>query len=248
MDSLNDLTSIVRRGVDDYGMIDDGDTIAVGLSGGKDSLVLLCALSHLQRYYPKRFELEAFTADIGFEGMDFSPAVKLCEDLGVPFTLLKTNIREIVFDIRKEKNPCSLCSTMRRGALHNAIMARGIKKIALGHHFDDAVETYLMSLIYNGRIHCFRPVTNMRTSGICQIRPMIYVEEKRIIAVCEALSLQLVESTCPLDKDSKRREIKRLIASLEADYPDLKTRIFGAIRRFPLKGWETKVNEKASSL
>mgnify|MGYP000691314121 FL=1 len=147
--ALNEFTGIIRKAVDDYHMIDDNDKVAVGVSGGKDSLLLLLALKHLQSYYPKHFELEAITVELGFEGMDFEPVRKMCEELDIPYTCLKTDIKEIVFDARKEDNPCSLCAKMRRGALNDAIRERGIKKLALGHHFDDAIETFLMTLLYD---------------------------------------------------------------------------------------------------
>ena len=160
MNDLNAFTGLVRRCVEDYDMIAPGDTVAVGVSGGKDSLVLLLALNELRRYYPKPFSLEAITVELGFEGMDFTPVAELCTSLGVPYTRLKTDIKEVVFDVRKEDNPCSLCAKMRRGALCTALSERGITKLALGHHFDDAVETFLLSLVYEGRISCFQPVTH----------------------------------------------------------------------------------------
>ncbi|MEG0875938.1 MAG: ATP-binding protein [Oscillospiraceae bacterium] len=245
MDCLNDFTSIVRRGVDDYNMIEEGDTIAVGVSGGKDSLVLLRSLAHLQTYYPKKFRLEAITLELGFEGMDFAPVAKMCGALGIPYTCIKTDIREIVFDVRREENPCSLCSKMRRGALNEAIKQRGIRKLALGHHADDAIETFMMSLLFEGRISCFKPVTFMSRAEVFQIRPMIYADEARIARLCEQLALPLVENSCPEDKESKRREIKELIAGLEPQYPDLKAKIFGAMQRLPLEGW--KPSERASA-
>lgn len=237
MDILNSFTSVVRRGVDDYNMIQAGDVVAVGISGGKDSLVLLRSLAHLRRYYPNKFDLVAVSIDMGFEGMNFSPVAKLCEEISVPYTVVKTDIKEIVFDVRKEDNPCSLCSKMRRGALDDAIRTQGISKLALGHHMDDAIETYLMSLLYEGRINCFRPVTFLDRSGVWQIRPMIYAGEQRIENVCTSLNLPVVKTTCPMDRESKRREIKDLITSLQKDYPDIKTRIFGAMQRLPLDGW-----------
>ena len=177
---LNEFTGLIRRAVDDYGMIREGDRIAVGVSGGKDSMLLLVALHHLQSYYPKHFDLEAITIELGFEGMDFSPVAALCRELDIPYTCLKTDIKEIVFDVRKEDNPCSLCAKMRRGALNDAIRQRGINKLALGHHFDDAVETFMLSLLFEGRLSCFRPVTFLDRSGVTQIRPMIYAGEMKI--------------------------------------------------------------------
>ncbi|CCX71622.1 MAG: ATP-binding protein [Christensenellales bacterium] len=235
--ALNEFTGIIRKAVDDYHMIDDNDKVAVGVSGGKDSLLLLLALKHLQSYYPKHFELEAITIELGFEGMDFEPVRKMCEELDIPYTCLKTDIKEIVFDVRKEDNPCSLCAKMRRGALNDAIRERGIKKLALGHHFDDAIETFLMSLLFEGRLSCFRPVTFMDRSGVTQIRPMVYAGEGKITNLAAALELPIVENPCPQDKTSKRYEIKQLIKTLSADYPDMKSKVFGAMQRLPLPGW-----------
>lgn len=238
MNYLNEFTSIVRRGVDDFKMIDEGDCIAVGVSGGKDSLVLLRSLAHLKTYYPKNFELSAITLELGFDGMDYSPVAKMCKELDVPYHCIKTDIREIVFDVRKEDNPCSLCSKMRRGALNDAIKARGINKLALGHHADDVIETFLLSLLFEGRISCFKPVTYMSRADVWQIRPMIYADEAKIERVCQRLELPVVQNSCPEDKESKRHEIKELIASLQTEYPDVKSKIFGAIKRLPLEGWE----------
>lgn len=234
---LNEFSGTVRRAVDDYGMIEDDDKIAVGVSGGKDSLLLLLALKHLQSYYPKHFELEAISIELGFEGMDFSPVKALCAELDIPYTCVKTDIKEIVFDVRKEENPCSLCAKMRRGALNDAIRERGIKKLALGHHFDDAVETFMMSLLFEGRLSCFKPVTYLDRSGVTQIRPLIYAGEMKIAKLSEELDLPVVENPCPMDKTSKRHEIKTLLASMSADYPDMKSKIFGAMQRLPLDGW-----------
>ena len=240
MDTLNSLTGMVRRCVDDYGMIAPGDRIAVGVSGGKDSLVLLCALRHLQRYYPAPFELEAITIDTGFEGMDFSGVEALCAKLGVAYTRVPTDIREIVFDARQETNPCSLCAKMRRGALNTALKAHGCNKLALGHHFDDAVETFAMSLLFEGRLNCFSPVSYMDRMAVTMIRPLLYVGEMRSSKMAEALALPVVISTCPMDRTSKRKEAKDLLDTLSASYPDLRSRIFGAMQRLPLPGWETK--------
>lgn len=239
MKVLNDFTSLVRRGVDDFGMIQAGDRVAVGVSGGKDSLVLLRSLAHLRSFYPKPFELSAVTLDLGFPDMDFSPIDRLCAELEVPYTLIKTDIREIVFDVRQEDNPCSLCSKMRRGALNNAIKELGVNRLALGHHADDAIETFMMSLVFEGRISCFKPVTYMSRAEVWQIRPMIYAQEWQTEKVCREMLLPVVENTCPQDKDSKRHEIKQLIATLKKDYPDIKSKIFGAMKRLPLEGWET---------
>ncbi len=237
MDTLNAFTGVVRRCVDDYHMIDAGDRICVGVSGGKDSLMLLLALHHLQSFYPLPFSLEALTVEPGFPDMDYGPAAKLCASLGVPYTRIPTDIREVVFDIRQEENPCSLCSKMRRGALNNAVRQRGCNKLALGHHFDDAVETFLLSLVFEGRLNCFKPVTYMSRSGVTQIRPLLYAGEKRIAGLAQELELPVIVNTCPEDTESRRREIKELVAGLSGAYPDLKSKIFGAMQRLPLDGW-----------
>ena len=242
---LNEFTGTVRRAVDDYDMIQEGDTIAVGVSGGKDSMLLLLALNHLKSFYPKRFELEAITIELGFDEMDFTPVKELCADLGIPYTCLKTDIKEIVFDVRREDNPCSLCAKMRRGALNDAIRERGISKLALGHHFDDAVETYMMSLLFEGRISCFRPVTYLDRSGVTQIRPLIYAGEQKIASLCEKLNVPIVENPCPQDKTSKRYEIKQLLAGMCAQYPDMKSKIFGSMQRLPLPGWQPNESFRA---
>ena len=173
------MMGLVRRCVDDYNMIEAGDKIGVGVSGGKDSLALLAFLAELRKYHANPFTLEAITIDMGL-GMDYSKIKELCKSLDVPFTLVKTEIAPIIFDYRKEKNPCSMCAKMRRGALNQALLERGLNKLALGHHYDDAVETFMMSLIYEGRISCFQPVTNLDRTGIIQIRPMLYIREQSI--------------------------------------------------------------------
>ena len=221
-------------------MIADGETIAVGVSGGKDSIALLCSMANLRGYYPNRFEIHAVTLDMGFEGADFSPVVKLCETLRVPYTLRQTDIARVVFNERCEKNPCSLCAKMRRGALHDLILELGIKKIALAHQFDDAIETFLLSLLYEGRISCFQPVTFMDRTDVTQIRPMLYVGEGTVIRTVEKYNLPVVHNPCPMNGVSKREEVKTLIKKLSADYPDLKTKIFGAMQRLPLEGWKPK--------
>lgn len=243
---LNEFTGTVRRAVDDYDMIQAGDRIAVGVSGGKDSLVLLLAMKHLQSFYPKPFQLEAITIELGFEGMDFAPVAALCREEDIPYTCLKTDIKEIVFDVRKEDNPCSLCAKMRRGALNDAIRQRGISKLALGHHFDDAVDTFMMSLLFEGRVSCFRPVTCLDRSGVTQIRPLIYAGDQKIANLAQSLNLPVVENPCPQDKGSKRYEIKQLLKVLGQDYPDMRSKIFGAMQRLPLPGWQPKENWRLS--
>ena len=234
---MQKLMGLVRRCVEDYGMISEGDKIAVGVSGGKDSLVLLQLLAGLREYSDKHFELEAITIDMGL-GMDYSGVAALCERLNVPYHVVKTEIGPIIFDYRKEKNPCSMCAKMRRGALNQALLDHGMNKLALGHHYDDAVETFVMSLIYEGRISCFQPVTNLDRTGIIQIRPMLYIHEKTVDSFARRMELPVVENRCPADKHTKREEIKELVFELSARYPDLKERIFGAMQRLPLPEWE----------
>ena len=233
---MQKLIGLVRRCVEDYNMIAPGDRIGVGVSGGKDSLALLVFLAELRKYNHNPFELEAITIDMGL-GMDYSGIEQLCRELEVPFTLVKTEIGPIIFDYRKEKNPCSLCARMRRGILHDAAKEMGCNKLALGHHFDDAVETFMMSLLFEGRISCFRPVTFLDRSGVTQIRPLVYAGEKKIANLAAELQLPIVENPCPEDKTSKRYEIKKLLAQMSQDYPDLKSKIFGAMQRMPLPGW-----------
>ena len=234
---MQKLMGLVRRCVEDYNMISAGDKVAVGVSGGKDSLVLLQLLAGLRQY--SDFSLEAVTVDMGL-GMDYSAVQEFCDKLDVPYTVVKTQIGPIIFDHRKEKNPCSMCAKMRRGALNQAILDRGIRKIALGHHFDDAVETFVMSLIYEGRISCFQPVTDLDRMGVTQIRPMLYIHEKTVDNFASRMELPVVENRCPVDKHTKREEIKQLVYDLSKTYPDLKERIFGAMQRLPLPEWEPK--------
>jgi tRNA(Ile)-lysidine synthetase-like protein len=234
---MQKLMGLVRRCVDDYDMIKSGDRIAVGVSGGKDSVVLLRLLAGLREYFDKPFELAAITIDMGL-GMDYSEIGRLCEELNVPYHIVKTEIAPIIFDHRKEKNPCSMCAKMRRGALNQAILDLGYHKLALGHHYDDAVETFMMSLIYEGRISCFQPVTDLDRTGIVQIRPMLYIHEKTVDNFAKRMNLPIIENRCPVDKTTKREEIKQLIFELSKTYPDLKERIFGAMQRLPLPEWE----------
>ena len=236
---MQKLIGLVRRCVQDYNMIVEGDRIGVGVSGGKDSVALLVVLAELRKYNDKKFEVEAITIDMGL-GMDYTPIEKLCGQLDVKFNLVHTEIGPIIFDHRKEKNPCSMCAKMRRGALNQAILDRGMNKLALGHHYDDAVETFMMSLIYEGRISCFQPVTDLDRTGIIQIRPMLYIHEKTIDSFVTRNNLPIISNRCPVDKYTKREEIKQLVYDLSATYPDLKERIFGAMQRFPLPEWEPK--------
>ena len=230
---MQKLVGLVRRCVDDYGMLQSGDRVAVGVSGGKDSLTLLVLLAALRQYHPSHFDLHAVTVDMGLAGMDFSQVASLC-------ARVETQIAPIIFDYRQEKNPCSMCAKMRRGALNQALLDLGCNKVALGHHYDDAVETFFLSLFYEGRLSCFQPVTNLDRTGVIQIRPMLYLSEKTITHFAEKEQLPVVHNPCPADKNTKRQEVKELVYQLSAQYPDLKERVFGAMQRLPLPEWGPK--------
>ena len=231
------ILGLVRRCVEDYHMIEPGDRVAVGVSGGKDSLLTLAALARLREFYPVPFTVEAITLEMGMPGMDFGGVAELCQALEVPYTRIQVPVYQILFEERREKNPCSLCAKLRRGALSTAMNEHGIRKIALGHHYDDAVETMLMSLIFEGRLGCFQPVTYLSRTDVTQIRPLLYVKERQVVNAAKRLELPIVENPCPANGETRRQEIKELIASLEGRYPDLKQKIFGAMQRYPLYGW-----------
>ena len=234
---MQQLLSHMRRAVEDYDMIQAGDKIAVGLSGGKDSLAVLMAAHALKRFYPKPFELEAITLDLGMGNMDFKPLEDLCQSLDIPFTLEKTQIKEVVFDIRQEKNPCALCANLRRGALNSVAKERGISKIMLGHHFDDVVETFLLSLLFEGRVSCFTPVTYLDRMGVTLLRPFIYIEEKNIKAYVKKAELPIVKNTCPADGNTKREYVKNLLRQLDKEHPGARQRLFTAMCN-SAEGWE----------
>lgn len=231
------MMGLMRRCIDDYRMIEPNDKIAVGVSGGKDSLTLLALLAALREYYPQPYDLTAITIDMGLPGMDFAPVEDFCARLGIPYRRVSTQIGPIIFEYRKEKNPCSMCAKMRRGALNQALLEQGFHKVALGHHYDDAVETFLMSLLFEGRLSCFQPVTYLDRSGVTQIRPMLYLTESMVRNFAAEQQLPVVHNVCPSDKHTKRQEIKDLIVTLSATYPDLKNRVFGAMQRLPLPEW-----------
>ena len=237
MDHMKHILSYARRAVDDYDMIREGDRVCVGVSAGKDSLALLHALAGLRRFYPRRFELMAVTVDMGFAGVDFSPIAKLCEELNVPYHIVPTEISKIIFEIRKEKNPCSLCAKMRRGALHNAAKELGCTSVALGHHFDDVVETFMLNLFFEGRIGCFSPVTHLSRVGIKLIRPMIYMPEKDVRYFASKTQLPVIKSPCPADGNTQREEMKQLLRELERKHDGLRYRIYGAIQRGKVDGF-----------
>ena len=235
---MKKLISLTRRALEDYNMIEDGDKIAVGVSGGKDSLALLCALAELSRYYPKKFEVKALTLDMGYKS-DYSKIQELCDRLGVEFLVKYTNIKEVVFDIRNESNPCSLCAKMRRGALNDFAIENGCRKIALGHHNDDVLETFFLSLMHEGRVHCFSPVTYLDRTDLYQIRPMIYVRERDIRGVARNYDLPVIKNECPADGSTQRQYMKDLIKRLEKEtHPGLRKRLFTAIQNSDIEGWK----------
>ena len=241
---MQEILGLVRRCVEDYDMIQSGDTVAVGVSGGKDSLLTLTALARLSRFYPKPFRVVAMTVEAGTPGMSFDGVADYCHALGVEYIRVSVPIYEVVFLERREKNPCSLCAKLRRGALSTAMNEHGIRKIALGHHYDDAVETLLMNLLFEGRIGCFQPVTYLDRTDITQIRPLLYCQEEDIRRVAARLRLPVVQNTCPMDGHSRRQEVKELLVELEQRYPDLKKKIFGAVQRYPLYGWDLTKEER----
>ena len=238
MKEIQRLLGFCRRAADDYGMIKENDRIAVGVSGGKDSLALLYTLAELRRFYPVPFTLSAITVDMGFEGSDFSAVKDFCEGLSVPYRAVKTDIADIIFNVRKESNPCSLCAKMRRGVLHSTAKEMGCNKVALGHHFDDAVETFMMNLFFEGRVGCFSPVTYLSNTDLYLIRPMIYAKESDVEYFVRHATLPIVKSLCPEDRATEREEMKKLLRSLEKDNEGLRHRIFGALTKSGVDGWK----------
>lgn len=236
--NIRRLLSYTRRAVDEYKMIEDGDRIAIGLSGGKDSLALLCAMDALARFYPKKYTIVGITVDMGFEGMDLSPVAVMCGRVNIPFKIVKTQLADVIFNIRKEKNPCSLCSKMRRGILHDAALEEGCGKIALGHHFDDVVDTFMLNLFYEGRLGSFSPVTYLSRKNITLIRPFVFTPEKAIRSFIKANpDLSVIESVCPENKNTEREYVKQLLRSLEHEHKGIKHRIFGAMQKNNIDGY-----------
>ncbi|MEA4832695.1 tRNA-cytidine(32) 2-sulfurtransferase [bioreactor metagenome] len=234
------LLSYVRRAVQDYDMISDGDRILVGVSGGKDSLALVRALRALSDFYPKKFTICAATIDMGFENTDFEAVNKYCAEIGVEHSIIKTELGKLIFDVRKEHNPCALCSNMRRGALVNACKASGANKLALGHHMDDIVDTFLLNLLYIGKIETFQPVTFLDRSGVTVIRPLIYVQEKKLNGYINKYSVPVMKSPCPADKKTSREDVKRALNLLSESVPGMssvKVKIFGAIKKSGINGY-----------
>jgi len=234
---LQRLLSYTRKALDDYNMIEDGDNIAIGLSGGKDSLTLLYALSHLRQFYPKKFDIEAITVSMGYKDMDLSPVEQVCKELGVNYTIVETEIADIVFSQRKETNPCSLCAKLRKGAFNIKAKELGCNKEAYAHHNDDVIETMMMSLLFEGRFNCFSPVTYLDKTGITLIRPLIYMKEADIKGFRNAYSLPVVKNPCPVNGYTKRQYVKDLIKTIQSENPGLKKRLFHAVKTSNIQGW-----------
>lgn len=238
MNEMKRLLSFVRRAVDDYAMIEDGDRIAVGVSGGKDSLALLEVLAQMRVFYPKKYEVFAVTVDMGFEGSDFSEIEEFCRRIKVQYKVVKTDIAKIIFDVRKESNPCSLCAKMRRGSLHAAAQELGCNKVALGHHYDDAIETFMMNLFFEGRLGCFSPKSYLSNRKITLIRPMIYAQEKDVLYFTRKRTLPIIESPCPENHATERENMKNLLSELERKNKGLKHRIFTAMCNGEIDGFK----------
>lgn len=231
------LLSMTRKAIDTYEMIEEGDKIAIGISGGKDSLTLLYALNGLRRFYPKHFDIIAITVDLGFGNLDLEPVKQLCKELEVPYKIVDTQIAEIVFQERKESNPCSLCAKMRKGALNEAIKELGCNKVAYAHHKDDVVETMLLSLIYEGRFHSFSPKTYLDRMDLTVIRPLLFVDEADVIGFQNKYQLPVAKSPCPADGHTKREYVKNLLRQLNLENPGVKSRMFTAILNGDFHGW-----------
>lgn len=237
---MNKELSPIRKAIDDYNMIEEGDRIAVGVSGGKDSTMLMVALKRLSFFYPKKFTVIGITLDMGMEGMDFTPIKELAKAEGIEYIVKPTRIAEIVFDIRKESNPCSLCALLRRGSLHDEALKQGAKKVALGHHYDDVLETFMMNLIHEGRIGCFSPVTYLDRKDITVIRPLIYIEERDIRSCVKRNCIPVIQNPCKANGNTERQKMKEKLKDLEKAYKGVKYRMFGALQRADIDGWGLK--------
>lgn len=238
MDYLKRMPGLVRKAIQDYNMIDDGDVVAVGLSGGKDSMTMLSAMRQIQRYYPKHFELKAIYIDLGYGNMDVSKLRSFCENISVELIVVSTDIGKITQTyVDVGQSPCSICANLRRGALNNAAVAAGCNRVALAHTKDDVVETMLMCLFREGRISTFSPVTDLTRSGIKVIRPLIFAEETEIIAYMKVCNFQAIKNSCPHDGFTERTEMRKLLESMAKEHSDVKNTIFGAIRRSKIDGW-----------
>ena len=238
---MQKILSHMRKAIEDYKMIEEGDKIAVCLSGGKDSITMLHAFKSLQRFYPKKFEIIAVSIDPGFEFFDTKLLQKICNNLKVPLVIEESHTKEIVFDIRKEKNPCSLCANLRRGIINSIAIREGCNKIALGHNQDDVLETFLLNLFYTGSIGTFAPVSYMDRSKITLIRPLIYTPEKETKRFVKKNNIQVMPKACPMDGTSKREDMKEMIFKLQKDIPMVRANLFGAIQR-NIDGWKKVSN------
>lgn len=235
---MQKILGYMRKAIEDYNMICEGDKIAVALSGGKDSITMLMGFKALQRFYPKKFDIIAISVNPGFEFFDTSFIEKICSSIDVPLFIEESHIKEIVFDIRNEKNPCSLCANLRRGILNSTAIAHGCNKIALGHNEDDVLETFLLNLFYTGSISTFAPVSYMDRSKMTLIRPLIYAPEKEIRKFIKRNNIEVIKKNCPMDGISKREDMKNMIKSLQVDLPHIRSNLYGAIKRSNIKGWE----------
>lgn len=229
----------VSAAIFDYNMIEDGDKVAIGLSGGKDSMILLKILSHIKKYHKIKFSLCAITVDPFFNGIksDLTEICKFCEENEVEYIIKDTRLYEIIFEIRKESNPCSLCSKMRRGILVNTAKEYGCNKIALGHHKNDAVQTFFMNLLDCGSISCFSPISHLSRKDIYVIRPLIYCEETEVKSACERFNIPVFKSLCPVDGKTERANIDQVILELKEKYSDINNKVIGAMKKSNINGW-----------
>ena len=239
---MQKILSHLRKAVEEYNMIEEGDKIAIALSGGKDSITLLAGLKAMQRFYPKKYDIIAISVNPGFEFFNTEILKKVCKKYNIPLFIEESYIKEIVFDIRNEKNPCSLCANLRRGILNTAAIREGCNKIALGHNEDDVLETFLLNLFYTGSIHTFAPVSYMDRSKMTLIRPLIYTSEKETRRFIKQNNLELMPKTCPMDGYSKREDMKNLIKNMQIDIPHVRANLFGAIKRNNIKGWQKETS------
>lgn len=234
---LQRLYSYTRKAIEQYNMIEQGDKIAIGVSGGKDSLTLLHALAGIKKFYPKSFDVEAVSVNLGFENQNFESICEFCDSLEIQLHIVDTQISKIVFDKRNEKNPCALCAKLRKGALNEYALSIGCNKVAYGHHKDDIIETMLLSLIYEGRFYSFPPVTYLEKTGITVIRPMMFVSEAEIKGFTNLYNLPIAKNPCPADGHTRREYVKELLKKLNTDNPGVKERMFGAILNGNIEDW-----------
>lgn len=235
---MQKILGYMRKAIDNYNMIEDGDKIAVALSGGKDSVTMLMGLKNLQRFYPKKFDIIAITINPGFEEFDTNLLKNICKNIDVPLIIENGHMKEIVFDIRQEKNPCSLCANIRRGMLNSIATREGCTKIAVGHNEDDVLETFIMNLFYAGSINTFAPMSYMDRSKMTLIRPLIYAPEKYIRNFVKRNNITVMPKACPMDGVSKREDIKNLLKNLQKDIPNIRANLYGAIKRGNVNGFK----------